>query len=185
MTDSAAANALEMSSDVNVDAMTSQQAATKLAELGQQTEWRDKLLSGDGRTTKLFQQLTEKRSQTATAESLIAAAADPNAPQPRDGGANNKAGMSKRDEVQEVQWHLATGASLEEAAEWQIGEAMVSPSDFQAIERTVRAQLENPDFAKDYLAGKPYARAIMDRWHRIAVLSRPLPPTTAIRHCAR
>jgi hypothetical protein len=142
-----------------------------------------KLTSGDGNAQKILRAYVERKDQLATAESLIDAAADPNTPLPRDGGANNKSGMSKRDEVVGVQWQLEGGASLEEVAEFEVGEAMVPPEDFHNLERQVNARcINNPEFTKRYLAGDPEARAIMDRWHRIAVTSRPLPPmpTTGI-----
>ena len=166
----------------DVQKMSGAQAGAKLNELGAQQDFRNKLFAGDGKTAELFRQLAEKRSQDEVATSLIDAAADPNVPLPP-GGGPNKNGMSRRDEIEAARWMLSDGATPAEAAEFEIGLAMVSPQDFHTIERSVRARaLGNPEFVKRYLGGDPEARALMDRWHRIATLSRPWPaaPTTGI-----
>ena len=171
--------ALEMAPAPDVEAaakMSPGQVDVELGKFGADAAAYSKLFSGDGQATKLFHALIERREQLATAESLIAAAADPNQPLPP-GGEMLKNGVSKRDEITGVQDQLALGGSIEEVVEFEIGEPYVGPGDFAILERQVEGRLlKSPEFVKRYLAGDPEARLTMDRWHRIAVTSRPLPP---------
>ena len=184
MTDSDAAIALEMSvPDVDAIAkMSSSQLTAYWDKQRADAAWNAKLFSGDGNARKILNAYEDRKDQLATAASLVDAAADPSAPQPPAGGMLRN-GVSKRDEIVGVQDQLALGGSIEEAVEFEVGEAMLPPADFAVVERQVVARcLNNPDFVKRYLSGDPEARLTMDRWHRIAVTSRPLPPipTTGI-----
>ena len=173
-----AAIALEMAAPPEVDAVAKMSAGQLDAFWDKQqadAAWNAKLVSGDGNARKILDAYMVRKDQLKTAGSLIDAAQDPNVPLPPDGGMLRN-GVSKRNEIEGARAMLEAGATVEEVAEFEVGEAMVPPEDFRNLERQVSARcINNLEFTKRYLAGDPDARAIMDRWHRIAVTSRPMP----------
>jgi hypothetical protein len=169
----------------NPGALSPDQAASWLEQLGAQAEWRDKLLRNDGQTRKLFDQLVQKRSEAETAEAVVVAAMDPSLPPPVTGTAPNVAGLSPADVLRSgVAALLAAGSSPGAVVELLKNEPVVSPEDFAIIEREVRVKmLGNKEWTQKLLSGDLEARRQLAAWHTIAITSRPSPwgPTPGVR----
>ena len=158
----------------NPAALSPDQATSWLEQLGQRTDWRDKLLRNDGATRKLFDALVQKRSESDLAAQIVADADV----LPPPGGATNNAGLSPYDVKTGVQSLLADGLTPGTIVELLHNAPVVTPEDFKIIEREFRVKcLGNAEWTQKLLAGDLDTRRQLLAWHTISITSRPLPPT--------
>ena len=139
-----------------------------------------KLFSGDGNALKILRAYQDhKFNAEEAAPTIIAAAADPSAPQPVPGGANNRSGVSKANEVAGAAHLLDKGVPLEAVGEYELrsadGKPMVSPERFFAHERLYNRCRQTPGFLQH-----PAAEMLMLTFGMLSTTSRPLPPVPTL-----